>query len=179
MTHHGYEPNPTTANRHDINPHEMRATPANWREQALCAADPNPDRWVDLPAVRVRGKNNPNYDALLTELTATCDECPVRALCLNEALPSNAKGVFAGTDEYKRADMREELGMVEPDPLIEPENEEDARVMAQQFNALRLARRGLSNQEIASELGVSAMTVSRLTASDDKPASRRTRTKSA
>lgn len=146
-----------------------------WRAFAVCATDENPDRWVDLPPVRIKGKNNPDYDTHLKELSAVCGGCQVADQCLGTALAMNVRGVFAGTDEYERADLREALGLPTPPMIPIPESEDDARLVEQQFTALRLARRGLSNKEIAAEMDVSAMTVSRLTASEERPAKRRTR----
>lgn len=146
----------------------------HWRERAACKDDPQPDRWVDLPTVRIHGKNNPAYDTHLNELTAVCDTCPVRVECLAEALTSNVRGVFAGTDEYMRADLREDTDLPAPPLMPPPENDEDARLIEQQFTALRFARKGYSNNQIARMLNVSAMTVSRLLASEERPAVRRT-----
>lgn len=146
-----------------------------WRPFAVCATDQNPDRWVDLPPVRVKGKNNPDYDTHLKELSAVCGGCPVANQCLGNALAMNVRGVFAGTDEYERADLREALDLPTPPMIPVPESEDDARLVEQQFTALRLARRNLTNKQIAAEMGVSAMTVSRLTASEERPAKRRTR----
>lgn len=146
-----------------------------WQEHAACRDDTDPNRWVDLPPVRIRGKNNHAYDARLNELAATCQACPVRAQCLWTALGMNVRGVFAGTDEYDRADLREELDLPTPPRIPAPENAEDARLIDQQFAALRLARRGYTNTEIAETLDVSPMSVSRLTASEDRPSRRRTK----
>lgn len=145
-----------------------------WHLRAACRRDPRPDRWVDLPPVRVGGVNNPNYDTRLAELRQLCGLCPVRAHCLWDALDHSVRGVFAGTDEYERADLRDLLGLPTP-PSTAAENEEDARMLRQQFEALRLARRGYTNTQIALTLGVSAMTVSRLVASDEHPAPRRSK----
>ena len=147
----------------------------DWRKRAVCANDPDADRWVDLPQVVIKGRLNPAYDQRLTELAAVCSGCPVADTCLGEALAMNVRGVFAGTDEFERADLRESLGLPTPPPVPAPETEDDARLMDQQFEALRLARRNLSNKQIAAELGVSTMTVSRLFASEDRPAKRRSR----
>lgn len=147
----------------------------DWRIFAVCADDEDPDRWVDLPPVRIHGRNNPSYDAHVADLAAVCNTCPVMDTCLGKSLAMNVRGVFAGHDEFDRADMREVLGLPTPPMMPPPETEDDARLMDQQFTALRLARHDLTNKQIAAELGVSTMTVSRLLASDDKPAKRRTR----
>jgi hypothetical protein len=149
------------------------ASDDNWRTEASCANDEQPDRWVDLPDIRVRGKNNPAYDTHVEELSKTCQTCPVFDQCLWSALDMDVRGIFAGTDEYDRADIRDQNDLVAPPRIPAPENDEDARVLEQSFTALRLARRGLSNIEIAEALEVSTMTVSRLTSSEDAPAQRR------
>lgn len=135
---------------------------SQWPDRALCATDPNPDRWVDLPPIRVRGRANPDYDKHLADLKHICGMCEVARECLSSALRVDVRGVFAGTDEYERADLREEFGLLDPEPVTHLDTDEDARQMTQRFTALRLARRGLSNAEIALELGVSTMTVSRI-----------------
>jgi hypothetical protein len=149
------------------------ARDGDWRDAAACADEPHPDRWVDLPPVRVRGKNNPDYDARVAELRQTCATCPVFDHCLWEALDMNVRGVFAGMDEFDRADVRDLLNLPTPPMIPPPENDEDARLIEQQFAALRLARKGYTNTEIADELHVSPMTVSRLTASEERPSERR------
>lgn len=163
-------------NTHRVVPTRPPITPA-WRKDAACIDDPNPNRWVDLPPVRIRGVNNPAYDEALTELAATCAACPVAAHCLWESLDMNVRGVFAGTDEFERADLREQLNLPTPPRFPLPENDEDARLVEQHFTVLRLARRGMSNTEISALLDVSPMTVSRMTASEDSPAARRSKPK--
>lgn len=164
------------SSRRGTTPVPARPAPLpQWRKRATCTDDPSPDRWVDLPDIRVRGNNNPDYDAHLQTLAQVCDTCPVRDHCLWESLTMNVRGVFAGTDEFDRADLRETLGLPTPPRMPAPENDEDARLIEQQFTALRLARKNYTNNEIAEALGVSAMTVSRLTASEDRPAHRRSR----
>lgn len=147
----------------------------DWRTFAACKDDPEADRWVDLPPVRIHGRNNPAYDAHVADLAAVCSTCPVMDTCLGNSLAMNVRGVFAGHDEYDRAEMRESLGLPVPPLMPPPETEDDARLIEQQFTALRLARRNMSNKQIAAALGVSTMTVSRLLASEDRPAKRRSR----
>lgn len=157
----------------------MDAMDDDWRSYAVCATDAEPDRWVDLPPVRIHGRNNPAYDEHVNALAAVCSTCPVMDTCLGNSLAMNVRGVFAGHDEYDRADMREALGLPVPPLMPPPETEDDVRLIEQQFTALRLARRNMSNKQIAAELGVSTMTVSRLLASEDRPSKRRTRKKTA
>lgn len=174
--------NATQPDQQALSPQVAAAgTPAreneDWRTQAVCKDDPEPDRWVDLPQVVIKGHLNPAYDAHVAELAAVCSTCTVRDACLGEALAMNVRGVFAGEDEFDRADIRESLGLPTPPMMPPPETDDDARLIEQQFTALRLARRGLNNKQIAATLGVSTMTVSRLFASEDRPAKRRTRQK--
>lgn len=126
-----------------------------WRKFAACASDLDPDRWVDLPPVRVHGRNNPDYDLHKEQLAAMCADCPVRPACQAYANQTGVCGVFAGEDEYDRAEAREHNQL----PLLPNED-------TPQFTALRLARRGLSNTQIAHALNVSTMTVSRFTRED-------------
>lgn len=173
----------TATKHHTTIPTHQRATPRptpnlvneDWRDYAVCGQDTNPDRWVDLPPVRKRGKNNPAYDVAVNELTAVCNTCPVRDTCLAFGLASSMRGVVGGMDEYERADTREALGLPTPPMIPAAENDDDARLIEQQFTALRLARQGLTNRQIATTMGISAMSVSRLTASEERPAKRRSR----
>lgn len=142
---------------------------ASWRTKATCASDPTPSRWVDLPPVRIAGRNNPAYDETLAELKSVCATCPVAVDCLRDAIREDVRGVFAGTDEYERADLRDRFDLPSPAPLVRDSDdcEGDTALSARRFTALRLARRGLSNTEIATEMGVSSMTISRLTSDLD------------
>lgn len=147
----------------DVPPRPGPPSPgADWRDAALCRSDRSPDRWVDLPPVRIHGKNNPVYPARKRTLAKICAACPVADHCLWAALDTDVRGVFAGTDEYDRADLRDRLGLPHPEPEPSPETPEDARMLAARFTANRLALRGLTNTEIAAHLHVTTMTVSRL-----------------
>ncbi len=140
---------------------------SQWRRRSACATDPNPDRWVDMPPVSIRGRNNPAYDARLRELKDLCQACPVRGLCLREAIRTDVIGVFGGTDEFERADLRERFGVPQPPLMPFPETETDERLQRQRFEIQRLKRARKSNAEIADALGVTPMTVSRFLADPD------------
>lgn len=134
----------------------------DYRTRGACAHDPRPDRWIDLPPIRIRGKDNPAYDAAVADLADVCGTCPVRAECLWDALAYDVAGIFGGTDEYQRADLRDRHGLPAPTRLAVTEGEDDERMRDQRFTARRHARHGLSNIEIATVMGVSAMSISRL-----------------
>lgn len=139
-----------------------RPTPdPDYRDRGACANDANPDRWLDLPPIRIRGKDNPAYDQAVAELATVCATCPVYDACLWDALTYDVLGVFAGTDEFTRADLRDLHGLPAPVRLDFDEDPEDARMREQRFTARRLARTGMPNTIIAATMGVSAMSVSR------------------
>lgn len=146
--------------------------PDQWRAGAECRTDPDPDRWVELPPIRLHGRTNPAYDQHLGELKQICAACPVKGMCLREAIRLDVEGVFAGTDEYERADLRETYGIPEPPLFPLPENDSDERLMRQRFEMRRLARRGMPNKAIAAAFGVSTMTVSRFTTDPDDDSAR-------
>lgn len=136
----------------------------NWRARSRCRSDSDPDRWIDLPPLSVRGRVNQNYLDQVADLKAECLRCPVRAVCLLEAMRLDVKGVFGATDEYERASLREQYGIPEPPLYPPPENDTDERLHRQRFEVKRMARQGLTNIEIAQRLGVTRMTVSRFLA---------------
>ena len=137
------------------------AADPNYRNRGTCATDPKPDRWVDLPPIRIKGKDNPDYDRAVADLAATCIACPVYDACLWDALAYDVFGVFAGTDEYTRADLRTLHELPDPIRLHDDEDEEDHRMRNQRFTARLHARHGLTNTQIAAAMNVSPMSVSR------------------
>lgn len=147
------------ANLPDLPPRP--AADPNYRNRGVCVSDARPDRWVDLPPIRVKGKDNPNYDTAVAALAAVCVTCPVYDACLWDALAYDVFGVFAGTDEYVRADLRDLHALPDPIRLHDDEDEEDQRMRDQRFSARRHARHGLSNIQIAAAMNVSPMSVSR------------------
>lgn len=139
-----------------------RPTPdPDYRTRGACANDPRPDRWVDLPPIRIKGKDNPAYDTAVAALTTVCATCPVYDACLWDALAYDVYGVFAGTDEFTRADLRTLHALPDPIRLHDDEDDEDQRMRDQRFTARQHARHGLSNIQIAAAMGVSPMSVSR------------------
>lgn len=133
----------------------------NYRTRGACNGDPNPDRWLDLPPIRIRGKDNPDYDTAVAALADVCATCPVADACLWDALAYDVLGVFAGTDEFIRADLRTAHDLPAPIRLDFDSAPDDIRMREQRFTARRLARTGLSNIAIAEHMGVSAMSITR------------------
>lgn len=133
----------------------------NYRDRGACANDTNPDRWLDLPPIRIRGKDNPDYDTAVTALAATCATCPVHDACLWDALTYDVLGVFAGTDEFIRADLRDLHHLPDPIRLDFEEDPDDIRMRELRFTARRHARTGMPNTVIAATMGMSAMSISR------------------
>ena len=133
----------------------------DYRTRGVCVNDARPDRWVDLPPIRIKGKDNPAYDDAVADLSAVCVTCPVYDACLWDALAYDVFGVFAATDEYTRADLRDLHGLPDPIRLHDDEDEEDQRMRDQRFTARLHARHGLSNTQIAAAMNISPMSVSR------------------
>ena len=147
-------------------PASRRPNGPNRTDVGACANDPNPDRWVDLPPIRIRGRANPDYHERVEDLSRTCATCPIQSTCLYDALRVDVAGVWGGTDEFDRADMRETIGLPAPKRLtfgaltvdVDPTDQDVLR-----FQARRLAAKtDLTLAKIAEEMGVSPMTVTRL-----------------
>ncbi len=65
---------------------EWMYTPSEWTQQARCAGE-DPEMWFSvIPSEQARA-------------VAICQECPVQAACLSEALASNAEGIWGGLTE--------------------------------------------------------------------------------
>ncbi len=134
-----------------------------WTRRAACQNDPDPDRWVDLPALRVRGHLNPAYPQRVEQLRATCRGCPVRAACAWRGLLHDLHGVWGGLDEFDRDRLRATLHLPPPAPVTaDPPDAEQQRMDQLRRAARHLARLNQSNQAIAAVLAVSTMTVVRL-----------------
>lgn len=146
-----------------------------WERSGRCRDDISPDRWVDMPLLRVKGRDNPAYEQRLNDLRRTCHDCPVYQDCLATSLTCQVNGIWAGTDEYERADLREALALTTPMALtvspLDPDVEQPRGAVSQQtyFEMRRAARRGLSNTDIARQFTVSLMTVSRALADTEDP----------
>ena len=67
-----------------------------------------------------RGKNAETTVASI----AICEQCPVKAECLNHALDYEAEGIWGGTTPIERRHLRSELGIRLRDPktLLEAAN---------------------------------------------------------
>jgi len=65
---------------------EWMYTPSEWTQQARCAGE-EPELWFSVI---------PSEQARAVEI---CQECPVQAACLSEALASNAEGIWGGLTE--------------------------------------------------------------------------------
>jgi WhiB family redox-sensing transcriptional regulator len=69
-----------------------------WTDRAIChGADP--ELWFPL------GYGN-EFTAQIDEAKAICDECPIRDDCLNEALTNHLNGIWGGTTDEERRDLR-------------------------------------------------------------------------
>lgn len=128
--------------------------------QSPCATDPNPDRWTDLPPVRIKGRTNPAYAQRKAELGKVCSTCPTQARCLSDALTFgllfDVQGIWSGTDEFDRHDLRNALEL--PDPAGEMSDTERLHFRARYL----AAKTDLTYAAIAKELGVSPMAVTRM-----------------
>jgi hypothetical protein len=145
-------------------PAQRPVAAGQWMQRGACASDPKPDRWIDLPPIRVRGKVNPAYQEKKAELDKACSTCPIQATCAWEALTTDVVGVWAGADEFDRRDLREGLGLPEPKPLtFSGETTERTDLDRQRFTARYLAAKtDLTLAAIAARMGVSPMTVTRI-----------------
>lgn len=69
-----------------------------WRDQAACAGHPNPDLWFA-----------PRGTFQLEQARNICADCPVRTMCLADALEipeSDDWGMLGGLDEWERKRLR-------------------------------------------------------------------------
>lgn len=72
---------------------------ANWSKRAACRdADPE----LFFPVSKVDAKNQDQ----IRRAKKICARCPVRKECLQEAMDSGAEGVFGGTTEQERRELR-------------------------------------------------------------------------
>lgn len=177
---------PAVAN---IPPRPASLDSGRWRARAACSGT-DPDQWVDLPAAFRNGRPNPAYAAAAHRLKMSCTGCPVRAHCLWTALDNDAEGVFGGTDDFDRDEIRAALnlsragggsGAPVPDRaadaghgqsaeassrLLGPENEDVGSEEAQRkAQAVRLmVFRGSTAREAADQVGLSLASVYRILA---------------
>jgi Transcription factor WhiB len=155
-------------------PTPARPEQPTWAVKGACRSDPDPDRWITLPDLRVHGVNNPEYREHVTELKTVCAGCTVSNACLYLALnsPERVDGIWGGTDEFERAGMLTAAGRSQPGPAgIAPLDGWDAAadlILADQFTAQCYAHQGYSNQQIATKMGSSYMTISRLLADKER-----------
>lgn len=71
----------------------------NWRKRAACRdADPE----LFFPVSKVDRKNQDQ----IRRAKNICARCPVRKECLQEAMESGDEGVFGGTTDEERREMR-------------------------------------------------------------------------
>ena len=72
---------------------EWMFTPSEWAQHARCAGE-DPEWWFsDSPTLQARAVH-------------ICQECPVQAACLSEALKSNAEGIWGGLTEAEIQDLK-------------------------------------------------------------------------
>jgi hypothetical protein len=76
----------------------------DWHDHALC--DGTKDE-VFFPA-----SPNTAEDCALTAQARYCRQCPVRTRCLQAALDNRSEGIWAGTTEYLRNQLRRERDRV-------------------------------------------------------------------
>lgn len=101
--------------------------PEAWTEQGACARALNPDAWFPE-----RGANG-NMEARLA--LRVCADCPVKDLCLKEALAQGpyCEGIWGGTTQRQRRKMLR-MGcktLEEYKALTEPKTEEPAQAPEQ------------------------------------------------
>jgi WhiB family redox-sensing transcriptional regulator len=73
-----------------------------WQELAACAGHPEPDLWHPGE----RGMTRDKADAI-TDAKAVCASCPVRHACLNDALENGYEGIWGGTTDAERGQVKE------------------------------------------------------------------------
>jgi len=86
----------------------------SWAAEALCA-QADPELWFPD-----RGESN-------KVAKSVCRQCPVKEQCLQEALMTPDYGIWGGTSEAERAQMRRELGIKLPSGHIRHGTEAGAR----------------------------------------------------
>lgn len=57
------------------------------------------------------------YRKHVTECKVLCDDCPIKAECLKDALKANVKGVWGGTSWQERNLLRTAMG-IEAEPVM-------------------------------------------------------------
>ena len=83
--------------------------PPGWMFDGLCASHPNPDLWYPekgWDSIRVDGGSARSQ---VREAKALCADCPVRLLCLENALQQGERyGIWGGKTERERRQIRRE-----------------------------------------------------------------------
>jgi len=72
----------------------------NWRVRAVCRSE-DPELFYPVSS------SGHVYAAQVERAKAVCRRCPVRAECLSEALASPQDGVWGGTTEAERRQIRQ------------------------------------------------------------------------
>jgi WhiB family redox-sensing transcriptional regulator len=88
-----------------------------------------------------------------------CLKCPLLDKCFDYALHTAVEGIWAGTSTGERQKLRRELRIV-PDPVV-PVGADDAPHRIDRDQIVRMANRGTSVSQIASQLQTSPQVVRR------------------
>lgn len=86
-------------NREQQDPQDVRASGRGWRDRAAC-------RGMDPELFFPAGESGPMHDAQVAAAKAVCAGCPVRAVCLAEALARIPYGIAGGLTEQERRRLR-------------------------------------------------------------------------
>lgn len=70
-----------------------------WRHDAAC-------RWVDPELFHPAATSGVLYDAQVAKAKAVCRRCPAQTFCLEEALARGESGIWGGTTEEERKQLR-------------------------------------------------------------------------
>jgi WhiB family redox-sensing transcriptional regulator len=90
-------PAPTAQRRTGFEEIERLIPAVDWKLDGLCTKT-NPRKWFPETAGEARWNNE--------KAKAICAVCPVRQTCLEDALAKGEAGIWGGTTEDERADMR-------------------------------------------------------------------------
>ncbi|QYN41215.1 WhiB family transcriptional regulator (plasmid) [Pseudonocardia sp. DSM 110487] len=141
----------------------------NWRLLAKCGDVDDPELFFP-----VAQPGTEPYARQVAKAKAVCAACPVRAKCLEYALPRDVVGVFGGHDEFERQELRRATRdrggrrASQPEPARRPPAAElelairpDAPRAERIAVAVALTNSGERAASVATRLGVSERTVLR------------------
>lgn len=78
----------------------------SWADQGKCYGDPEKDHVFFYPQVKGSRKPGGRVDEVEAQRALYCSDCPVRIKCLEHALENREQGVWGGTTEDEREQIR-------------------------------------------------------------------------